>query len=67
MSGVDKRIKGALNKAVGLLKVFDGVAAIGLSGSCSEDIYDKHSDLDICVFVRDRIPLAERREREYWN
>ena len=64
---MDKVFQKALSKAVELIKIFDGLAAIGLTGSYAESIQDEHSDLDICVFVRDRLPLPESREQKYWN
>ena len=59
--------KTALKKAVDLIKRFNEVAAIGLSGSHVEGIEDEHSDLDICIYAREKLPPKDVREREYRN
>jgi len=55
----------ALSKSLDILKGFDQLAAIGLSGSCSRQDNDDLSDLDIGVFVSEQLPVPEVRKRRY--
>lgn len=51
-------------KPLQLLRQFSQVEAVGLSGSISRGLNDELADIDLCVFVADRLPtLAERRQR----
>lgn len=58
-------IDNATAKAVDILKGFEDVAAIGLSGSAARGNPDEMSDLDIAVFASREVPSPERRQRRY--
>ncbi len=53
------------SKPVQLLKGFDQVEAVGLSGSVSRGVRDELSDIDLCVFVVDQLPTPIERQRHY--
>ena len=54
-------IEDSISKALDILKGFDEVAAIGLSGSSARGNHDGMSDLDIVVFASGEIPCPETR------
>jgi hypothetical protein len=43
----------------------DDVSAIGLSGSYARGQEDALSDIDICVYVKNKLPLPQVRQRAY--
>ena len=53
------------SKPVQLLKEFEQVEAVGLSGSVSSGVGDELSDIDLCVFVTDTLPSSAERRRHY--
>jgi predicted nucleotidyltransferase len=55
----------SISKALDVLKGFDGIAAIGLSGSWARGTHDQMSDLDIAIFTSERIPDPQTRRRRY--
>lgn len=52
-------------KPLQLLRQFCQVDAVGASGSVSRDICDGLSDIDLCVFAEEQLPLLKDRERRY--
>lgn len=62
---IDDGMQSTLNRAVSILRGFDEVAAIGLSGSLAKGTGDGLSDLDICVFASEGVPDAQDRRTAY--
>lgn len=55
----------SISKALEVLKGFDHIAAVGLTGSFAGGRHDKMSDLDIAVFTHGEPPLPEARKARY--
>ena len=50
---------------VNLTRSIDKVSAIGLSGSHARGEEDAFSDIDICVYVEDKLPPPQARQQAY--
>jgi predicted nucleotidyltransferase len=59
------KMEDSMSKALDILKGFDEVVAVGLSGSSARGNRDKMSDLDIAVFASGELPCPETRRRRY--
>ncbi len=55
----------AISKAITILRGFDGISAVGLSGSSAHGNPDEMSDLDIAIFASRDVPSPEVRQRHY--
>jgi predicted nucleotidyltransferase len=54
-----------VDHVVNLAHSIDGVSAIGLSGSYARGQDDALSDVDVCVYVKDELPLPQVRQGAY--
>jgi predicted nucleotidyltransferase len=59
------KFENTISKALDILKGFDEVAAVGLSGSSVSGKQDEMSDLDIAVFASWELPDPETRKARY--
>ncbi len=59
------KIDNSIAKALDILKGFDEVAAVGLTGSSARGKRDEMSDLDIAVFASGELPDPETRKCRY--